>query len=296
MKNLMKYGLIAMLGLMVITTSCNPDDPITVDNDPTATIDFGADYENQTFEPGKFLGPISVTFTAGESDLNGVYVYRNGEKLPVEDFLVDNESKAANPFNLSADQKQTVSFDFAVQLSDEEVTDTYAFEVVDVDGNTAAVTLDITTEVQGTPVEMDTMYLLWNADGREPGGLDLDADDAASASVSRSSAEAEIVDKGVNFGASDPADNWYQQILPANGSTLMPYDGDFDAVTTKEQIAELYDETATVDESDVVQPGDVFIVKNGDKYYIIEATDVVVIKTSEQADSNDDYYTFSVKK
>lgn len=290
MKNLMKLGLFAMLGLLIFTTGCNDDDdPITVVK-PTATLEAGGSYADQTWEPGRLLGPITVTFKAGDADLNGVYLYRNGEKLSISEFLVDEESKAANPFNLTADQKQEVTFDFDVILSEDEVTDTYSFMISDTDNNTAQVDLEITTEVQGTPVEQFEAFLLYNKDGQQPGGLNLDAENADDASVSYNSADAHIRDAGIDMGQPN-SQNWIQKILPANGAALMPFDGDFDAVTMKEQIEELFDGTATVDTSDKVEEGDLFIVHKNGRYYLLKTIEVNVT-----ADDNNDYYKFDIKR
>lgn len=290
MKNLMKIGLFAMLGLLVITTGCNddPDDPIITK--PSATLDVGADYEDQTFEPGRFLGPITVTFKAGDVDLNGVYVYKNGTLMSRSDFTVDGDTKSANPFNLTADQKSEVTFEFAIQLSEEETTETFDFSIADVDGEMATVSLDITTELQGTPIEEFTAYLMWNADGQQNGGLNLHADNPEDASVSANSGSADIIDSGINIDNPVP-ENWKQTIEPANGAKLMPFDGDYDEVVVKEQLSELYDASATVTVSGKVHEGDLFIVEKDNKYFLLKTVHV-----EATPDDNNDYYEFSIKR
>lgn len=289
MKNFLKIGLFAMLGLLMFSTACNPDEDV-VKEGPKAVLEVGGSYADQTWDPGKILGPITITFTAGDADLNGVYLYRNGEKLGTADFLVDDETKAANPFNLSEDQKKEVTFEFAVVLSSEETTDKYEFEVVDLNQKSATVSIDLTTEIQGTPVETLTAYLMYNKDGQKPGGLNLDAATAAEASVSYNSADAHIRDAGIDMGQSNDK-NWIQKILPANSSGLMPFYGDFDAVTLQEQIQELFESTATVSMSDKVSVGDRFIVEKGGKYYLLITREVNVT-----ADDNNDYYMFDIKR
>lgn len=294
MKNLMNYGLFALMAFAVFMTSCTPDDPLDTTTGPSAEITFGAGFENQTFDPGLLLSPLKVRFTAGDADLNAVYVYRNGAKMSIDSFIVDGENKAANPFNLLTDQKDSVTFSFGVILRDAEVTDKYEFLISDVNGETASVVINLTTEVTGTPLQQDTVtYKLWNANGKNPGGLDLDAA-PQDATVSSNSPDAEIIDSGIDIGLPD-ATNWVKKIEPVNGASLMPYSGSFDEITTFEQLVELYNADLEVAQSDEVKVGDVFIVNNGNKYYLLKATVVKEVTTTD-SEANNDYYEFAVKK
>lgn len=71
----------------------------------------------------------------------------------------------------------------------------------------------------------------------------------------------------------------------------MPFHGDFDAVTLREQIQELFESTATVSMSDKVSVGDRFIVEKDGKYYLLITREVNVT-----ADDNNDYYMFDIKR
>lgn len=211
----------------------------------------------------------------------------------------------ANPLSIPEADKNTFETIVAIDSHDSG-TSSYSFELTDEDGNKVSTSLNITI---GTPVETLTGTLLRNQGGPAcQGGLDLDegleTGTQSDPSCTTPFTAAEIKDEGIDLSLPNDQ-NWKQQISGFNGSEIrtpsasLPEGFSFENIATKEAIASAFDlsDPLTMTNSDgegitsTVQVGDVFLINNGDNYYIIQVTDIDVTTAS-----NNDSYTFSIKK
>ena len=145
--------------------------------------------------------------------------------------------------------------------------------------------------------------ILFNAAGPAgTGGLDLDD----GISVGSNDPTAEIKDEGIDLD--EPMDlNWIRRISGVNGSEVkqlvpnmngLPESFTFEDVFTPDQIAAVWDNaTDFLDSNDAgerisfrVGIGDLFIVENSGKYYMIK-----VVEINETTDSNGDNYVIDIK-
>jgi hypothetical protein len=167
-----------------------------------------------------------------------------------------------------------------------------AIEITDAESNTAEVSISYTT----ANYNIDTlMGVLFNQGGpANRGGLDLDDGESTGTQLPQDTS-AEIRDQGIDLGE-PPSDNWIQKIAPFDDATLA-YVGntefDFSAVITEAQIIDAYNNATIIQESDIVEVGDVFAVNDNNKYYLVLITEVNV---TSGPDDNDDNYVVDIKK
>jgi len=204
---------------------------------------------------------------------------------------------ADNPFMLG--DPETSGFEdvlLFITLPMEEGTFIYTMTLTDQFSSTSVVTYTVTTAPSGTALETRNDVLLNAAGPDGTGGLDLDE----GLGTNSTSTIAEIKDNGADFDQ-PAALNWIQSISPVNGSTMkyLAKGGvainegfSFDGAMFKEELASLLDggQDLNGDATDKVQVGDVFIVENMGKIWILNVTEVIVT-----ADNNDDQYRFDVR-
>jgi hypothetical protein len=289
---------LSLIAIFAITfTACeNTDDTPEPPVAPTVFFSTGAGLVTSadTVQP---LDTFMVEFNAssGNSALVSYSIYQDGVRI--DDFdrvTVDGESFNANPSLLFGADTSSFTKQFAIVAHPEfNTTRTYNFEVMDANGETAAVAVDITTEEEviiiTTPLE-DTLTgaFFVNASGpNADGGFDFSAGTA----VSALGTDADIVDLGIDNGP--VATNWIQRFRSANGAVLrVPMASfDYEAAGTKEAVMEAYDMATEITETaEKVQVGDMFFVKKDEIIYAMKITDVTVT-----ADNNADRYTFEYK-
>lgn len=176
----------------------------------------------------------------------------------------------------------------------------YKIRFTDLSGLISEVVLPVTV---GRPVTSLEGVLFNQAGPQGRGGLDLDT----GVSTGSSSPIAEIRDEGIDLGQSLP-NNWRQQMSGINGSEMkylkkgengLSENFSFENVVISEQLLTLWDNGVSFtqksvdnerDVSDKVAEGDVFVVKNGSKYYIFLVRQVVVT-----SDDNTDNYVLDIK-
>ncbi|MEL6594212.1 MAG: hypothetical protein AAFQ68_29180, partial [Bacteroidota bacterium] len=251
-----------------------------------AEAGFVADGDSVTTETEFF---VKVTATAGDSSLSRIAVSENGTDIAeLTRITFDGDDAGSNPSPLPSTAASGFTWDIGIVSSaTDQETNTYTISVTDNGGNVAQVSFDITTEVG---LETATQYLLLNQAGPAgTGGLDLDTGDGTGSA----DPEAEIKDEGIDLGAPSNDVNWKQEISGVNGSELrLPDAGfDYDALNNFAQLQAAFDVGVPFTTSNKVEIGDVFLIKNGEKYYAIKTTDINVTPND-----NADYYEFEVKK
>ena len=287
--------LVMIAALAFTFTACEPDDTPVTPIPPTVFFSTGTGLVTaaDTVEP---LEAFTVEFNAskGNSALVSYTVYEDGVKIDdLNRITVDSSLANANPALLfNADTSQFTKKIAVLAHSTYSTVRTYTFEVMDANGETSSVAVDITTNEEVITTPLDSTYtgaFFVNADGPNPdGGFDL----STGMAVSASSADADLRDNGIDVNL-PVAQNWLQKFRSVNGAILkVPAAGyDYDMTDTKEALLDAYNAATEVSETpNKVQIGDLYIVKADEVIYAIKITDVLVT-----ASNNTDKYTFDVK-
>ena len=206
---------------------------------------------------------------------------------------VENEFDE-NPYLIPEAQAAGFAGNIYIQADAAGGEATYVLTISDTDGEVASATVIIRS---GTPLDGEYVaIILNNADGQNLGGIDLRDASGDAVTVTALGTTADIVDKGINLALPN-ATNWYQQILPANGAELRVPDFtkvegfSYETTVSKEVITEAFNTGISKTESDVIEVGDLFLVKQGDDYFLLKCTNVVVTTAD-----NNDYMEFSIKQ
>jgi hypothetical protein len=205
----------------------------------------------------------------------------------------------ANPFPIPAADQNGFENKILVRTPNTAGTYKVTYKFTDATGLS---TSQVITVITGSAIDMLEGVLLNQAGPSGTGGLDLDT----GSGTGSANADAEIRDMGID-AALPPATNWKQRIAGVNGAEVktmkkgsngLPETFSFANVAVKEELAGLFNLgtpfTATDGSfkvSEKIAIGDVFIVKKGNTYYLLE-TKAVVVKPGDNSDS----YTFDVKK
>ncbi|HKK75550.1 MAG TPA: hypothetical protein VJ953_10800 [Saprospiraceae bacterium] len=247
------------------------------------------------FEAGTgTINTIEIEAMKVGADLTSISVYENDVLMDASRLFFDDNGRTAFTNNPEA-VPDTDSFQtgIAIQVSNTPDTTngyTYRIDVTDADGISGSAILNIfVTET------LDTTYtgvLVYNKDGQELGGLNLYTGN----SVAFNSPDAQIRDLGIDTDKV-AAENWIQKIRAVNGAVLkvpgdnQPEGFSFENTNSRSTLIAAYDNGVEIGDSDEVMIDDVFMVQNGNDYFIMRVTDVVVT-TSD----NNDYYEFIIKK
>lgn len=290
MKKLIQLLPVLLAGMMVFT-ACEetPLPPVLPTIELVAEAGFVADGDTVTTETEFF---VKVTATAGDSSLSRITVSENGTDIAeLTRLTFDGDAAGGNPSPLPAGTESGFTWDIGIVSSaTDQETNTYTISVTDNGGNVAQVSFDITTEVG---LETSIQYLLYNQAGPAGfGGLDLDTGE----STGSADPEAEIKDEGIDLSAPADSLNWKQEISGVNGSEMRLPDAGFsyDDLNNFTQLQAAFDAGVPFTVSDRVEINDVFLVKNGEKYYALKTVDIFI--TDEAGNKNGDYYEFEVKK
>jgi hypothetical protein len=253
---------------------------------------------------------ISLTGVKGSSPMKTITVEEDGTKLDLNriTFL---STGGANPLLLLNDNVDR--FDYSVTIKAHETfgTKTYDFKVADEDGLVATKSLKI--NVVGAAVTMREDLLLNQSGPAGQGALDLDTGKGSGADPNSdpNAVNAEIRDEGVVNVLTDGT--WKQQISGVNGSEVkyikkgqsgISETFSFDNIKYKEEISPLWTNGVAFTEKSTdglrnvsakVALGDIFIVKNGEKYYLLTVKNIKITPEMTGEDRNKDSYTFDVK-
>lgn len=288
MKKLIQLLPVLLAGLMIFSACEEPLPPTPVL--PTITLveeaGFAADGDSVVTET-EFV--VKVTATQGDDLLSRISVSENGTDISeLTRLAFDGDVAGSNPSPLPTEAQSGFTWTVGiVSGKNDQETNTYTISVTDATGNVAQVSFDITTEVG---LETSTGYLLLNQAGPAgTGGLDLDTGDGTGSA----DPEAEIKDEGIDLGAPSNDLNWKQQISAANSAELRIPDANFsyDDLNNRTQLEAAFDLGVAVTTTDKVAVGDVFLIKNGEKYYVIKTVNITVTPND-----NADNYEFEIKK
>ena len=297
------------VGLMVFS-GCSEDEPLGTSNPipqgPSIQLvsDAGFIAGDAEINLGELVN-IKVSALPGDEDLKSIEIFEGSEKLATDRFVVEGGAITSNnPFLITG--SKTSGGEYEIEITPVDVpleTRTYIVEVTDGANLTAAVSFSIT--VTGTPVSEITGVLLNQGGPAGQGALNLnDGSSTGTSSSDPTSATAHIKDEGINTDLA-LADNWRQQISAINGSVIrtpgatMPEGFSYENITTREALVAAFDVADDLTQknandelvSEVVQVGDIFLVQNGDDYWILETTAVNITDAD-----NSDNYEFSIKK
>lgn len=239
------------------------------------------------------LVQINITGEVGSSPINSIAVYEDGVLIDDTERLRIGEATnnfASNPQILEGADKEGFATALFIRSHDGSGARTYTVEIEDEAGAIASQDFTINS---GTPIDLEFVAIVVNnSDGPEFGSLDMHAGEA----VSINSDQAEIRDMGIDINEPN-ATNWLRQIRPANGAILRVPDPNqvenfkYENIDTKEAIIAGYDTGTEVSESDPIEIGDLFIVRAGNDYFLMQAANVVLTDSD-----NLDFYEFNVKQ
>ena len=279
-------SLFAILSLLFLA-ACGDDEPMDIVNPDLALFD-DLNVDSSVVEAGDTL-VVNIQATAGTNEINSLSFLENGERFPdfSERLYLNDSAAVSNILPVDGDDRQGFSSEITILAAAEAGSYEVEITVADDDNNSATVSFiyfvsDVNT-LEGV--------LLNQAGPVGTGGLDLDNGQGTGSA----SPDAEIRDQGIDLGAEADSVNWIQRIAPITDNNVelaaLSAEFDFDGVYTQAQVAESFDEAATVAESDVIQVGDVFAVRRAGNHYLLLVTDVNITP-----DNNNDSYTFTIKQ
>ena len=309
MKNL-KFALYALVSasFLIFSTSCETDPPVDPNAPEISLNDNGGVYPTSDFEfctdgSGEDVIQLLVSGLKNTNDMFSLEVSLDNSFLSESSILSIEEFgggaiNVENPLLLTDPETFTYIYTIAVptEVGQER---TISFRVLDV--NNLSSTTSISFTALGCLDEI-TGALLNSAGPTNTGGLDLDT----GTGTGSGDAAAEIADNGVD-NTIDPsqAENWSQSFYGTNGTIIRKMSaGDFgdynfsDVISTNQIESYFANGDAITEEvngisnsTGAVSVGDVYLAKNGDDYYLLEVTGVIVV-----SGSNSDQIEFSIKK
>jgi hypothetical protein len=305
MKPFAFFKFLFVVGVTTIFLSSCGEDLIETPVPPTIKFDEVLGYvtsDSDVTKGGSFS--VSISGTKGSSPMKTITVEEDGTRLAL-DRITFISTGGANPLLLLG--QNINSFNYRVTINAHETfgIKTYNFKVADDAGEVSTISLKI--NVVGATVNMLEGILLNQSGPAGQGGLDLDS----GASTGSGDLIAEIRDEGVVNEQNDGT--WKQQISGVNGSEIkyiikgqngISESFAFSNIKYKEEIAPLwsngrsFNEKSTDGSRDVsakVALGDIFIVKNGEKYYLLTVKNIKITPEMTGEDRNKDSYTFDVK-
>jgi hypothetical protein len=254
---------------------------------------------------------VRLQYSATEDSVRTVEVLEGGSLMDAARLTYFSpDFTASNPLTLLPSESQGATFNIRVSPDGAaNSTRTYTFRVTDATGASSEQVVSVFFDTPaGTVITLDTVGVFFNASGVSGGGLDLDN----GTTTTFNSGDAEIQDEGIDLDSG--GENWRAQISSVNDAVVKVADfsvlGDganFSSVSTEEEIALIFDgggalagddnfpdadgdQSADEDVSLTIQEGDVFVVRRGDRTYLVRFDTVSFV-----ASSNDDSYSVSIK-
>lgn len=300
---------LALSVFSLFLTSCG-DDVNSPDANTPPTVKLNEALGYITTDSNVSLGEgfsVYLTATKGSNPMKTLTILEDGEKIDIttDRIYFDGSTGVANPLLLLQDRVNSFEQKITITAHATFGIKAYDFLVTDDKGLTSKVTINI--NVVGTAVNILTGVLLNQSGPQGQGGLDLDTGaSTGTEDKDPNSKFADIRDEGIVDILTDQT--WKQQVSGMNGAVIkyivkgkngVSESFSFDNVLYKEQISALWSNGVEFTEkstdgkrnvSDKVNKGDVFIVKSGEKYYLLNTNDIKVTSTD-----NLDNYTFEVR-
>ena len=287
--------ILSMIGLITFTSCTEDGDLGSPVSGPSISLVPGAGLVSDvdTVGPGESFKVIASA-ASGTVPLAALTIKEDGATISdLSRLFINGNPVQASPLLLSGNDKDGFSFEIDILAHEEaEVTKTYTLEVTDEDQMRTSASVDITTVANVT--ELTGKLLLNQAGPAGQGGINLTTgDQTGTVSTDPTAADGHIKDEGIDLDKV-AAENWKQQISGMNGSEIkIPADGlVFADIKTPSQVQGAYDDAGAtlVGVTGVIEIGDVILVKNGDNYWAVEVTNLVLT-----VDNNSDYYELSIK-
>ena len=300
MKPFLRPLTFALLSGALLAVGCGGDDTDPVPNRaPTITLN-GASAAGRidSLSEGA-VNAVEVTVDDLDNNLNTIRFQRNGTDVTATTGNVRSDATtpiAANPLLILGDDKggftRTYFFRTALDAGDSV---TYTIIVEDEDGLRASSDIMLVNARPRTRISRTLNGVLLNQAGPvNTGGLDLDTGEGTGSQDTI----AEIRDRGIDTDR-PVSQNWLQQIAPVGNAVLrkpsatffMENNLTFDNVQFTEEIEAAFFSTS-VDEprSDKITGGEVFVVRDNGRFYLIEIASVTVTPNN-----NDDSYSINIK-
>lgn len=282
------FGMFLLAGGLFLT-SCTDDGTDPTPTAATISLGTGAGFisGNAEIETGSTFN-VNVIANAGTNPMKVITIYKDNAVIDFNDLTYNGSGATSNPAILFNTDKSSLDWEIGILSDNTDGIHDYKFEIEDEGGLKNSVTISITTMTSATPVD-SLMGVLFNQAGPVgTGGLDLDM------GISTGSADpiAEIRDQGIDLGL-PVASNWKQKISGVNGSAIRKAAAgtNFTTTASKEAILDAWNAGADKVESDKIAQGDIYLVKNGTKYYMIYFSEVNIVTTD-----NSDNYVIDIKK
>lgn len=298
--SLKHLALAAIAGGALTLASCGEDDEVIVPNRaPTITLNGAAAGGRIDSLPSASVNAVEITTADADGNLNTVSFLRNGTSVVASSGNVRSDATtpiAANPILLfDGDRSGFTRTYFLRTPPDAGDSVTYTITVEDEDGLTASEEVTLVNALPLTRIERTLEGILLNQAGPAgQGGLDLDLGEGTGSQDTL----AEIRDRGIDQNRPN-ASNWLQQIAPVGDAVLrIPSTAfltenniTFESVQFVEEIIGAYN-SSSVDEprTNELSGGEVFVVFDNDRYYMIQIRSVNVT-----TDNNQDSYVIDIK-
>lgn len=295
----------AIVATSIFLSSCGEDTNV-IDATVNPKIKFNEGLTYITSDSDVALGgtfSVFISGTKGSNPMKTITVDEDGTKLAL-DRITFISTGGANPLLLSGSNVDNFEYKVGIKAHSTFGIKTYTFKVADDKGLISTLSLKISA---GTTLNKLEGILLNQSGPTGQGGVDLDT----GAGLGSADSNVEIRDEGVVNVVTDGT--WKQQISGVNGSEIkyiikgqngVSENFAFANVKFKEEVAPLwangkaFDQKSTDGLRDVsakVAIGDVFIIKNGEKYYLITVKNIKITPETTGEDRNKDSYTFDVK-
>jgi hypothetical protein len=294
-----------LLSNLFVSTGCGDDTTDPINNlAPIVVITDGPSAETVVGQDA--IVTVKVEATKGTGALKTLTVLESGTKISLDRITIDGAAAAANPL-LLVNPTDEMTWTIGIDVHDAFDKRTYTVRVEDDNGLNDEITFDVTVQEANTEING---VLLNQMGPAGTGGIDLETGTGTGTSAhagdpTNEYLKADLRDMGIRPGATT-GDNWAKRVGGINGSEVRyldnPTELSFDNVKSKQGVIDAFNAGAVLTEeistfpgvkvSKVVVKGDVFMVKSGEKYFLVRVDDVIETLT---LGDNTDNYKLSIK-
>lgn len=243
-------------------------------------------YEDGELTSGEDL-KVKVLIEKGQEALKLITLKIGEEVLDPGKFTIDGVT-VANPHIIT--NSESVTYEIVIETDNlPGDIQTYYFEATDNSSQVGKASLTVTTT---TPLNIHyTDLLLNNLAAGTSNRLDLDT----GSTFDTNNENVDLRDRGLIAGEPS-AHNWYQQIIPQNGTKIRHPDFsqvdnfNFDETLSREYLMTLWDTSTNLEFTVSLNINNYFMVLVDEDYYLIRVNDIYV-----NGQGNDDHYILEVK-